>query len=543
MSMADALDRGRESFHRRAWADAYSQFSAADREAPLGLPDLELLAASAYLAGDDAASTDAWVRAHQECIQTGDPARAVRCAFWLVLGLVLRGEAAPAGGWLARAQRLAADVEGSVEEACLLLGSAVQLMFAGDPQEAHALYSRAAEIGVRFGDPDVATLARLGEGQTAIMLGRTADGLTLLDEAMVAVAADETSATMTGLVYCAVIETCQEMFDVRRAREWTAALSQWCVSQPELVPYRGQCLVHRAEILQLQGDWPDAIDDAQRACERLAEPPHPALGRAFYRRGELHRLRGDYNAAERSYREASRHGQSPHPGLAQLRLAQGQIDAAATTLRQPLNEARDQVTRSNLLGARVEIALAGNNVQTARTAADELARIAADFAAPLLNAVSDHAAGAVLLAEGDPAAALEALRRACTRFQELDAPYDAARVRVHIGLGYRALGDHDTAEMELDAARSVFERLGAAPDLARVEELTGSAASETAAGLTPREVEVLRLVATGKTNRAIAAELFLSEKTVARHVSNIFTKLGVSSRSAATAYAYQHDLA
>jgi DNA-binding NarL/FixJ family response regulator len=254
-------------------------------------------------------------------------------------------------------------------------------------------------------------------------------------------------------------------------------------------------------------------------------------------------LRGDYDAAERSYREASRHGQSPHPGLAQLRHAQGQIDAAATTIRQALNEAQDRVTRSKLLGAYVEIGIAGNNVLAARTAADELSQIAVDFDAPLLDAVSQHATGAVLLAEGDPNAALEALRRAWTRFQELDTPYDAARVRVDIGLAYRALGDVDSAEMELDAARSVFERLGAAPALARVEELTGSATSETPAGLTPREVEVLRLVATGKTNRVIAAELFLSEKTVARHVSNIFTKLGVSSRSAATAYAYQHDLA
>jgi len=543
MTVTGVVDRGRESFRRQAWADAYAQLSAADRDAPLDVADLEKLAAAAYLSGDDLASTDAWVRAHQECVHAEDAARAIRCAFWLVIGLILRGELAPAAGWLARAHRLAGDVEGRAEQGCLLLGDAVQLMFTGDPTQANAMYRRAAEIGVRFDDPDVTAMARLGEGQTAIMLGRTADGLTLLDEAMVAVTAGEASATMTGLVYCAVIETCQEIFDVRRAREWTTALSRWCESQPELVPYRGQCLVHRAEILELQGDWPDAIDEAQRACERLAEPPHPAVGRAFYRRGELQRLRGEYEAADLSYREASRYGQSPHPGLALLRYAQGQIDSAATAIRQALNEAQDSVSRSPLLGAYVEIALAGNNVQAARTAADELSRIAAEFEAPLLAALSDHAHGAALLSDGDAAAALEPLRRACTRLQDLEAPYDVARVRVHIGLAYRALGDSDTAEMELDSARAAFERLGAAPDLARVDELTGTVAYETAGGLTPREVEVLRLVATGKTNRAIAAELFLSEKTVARHLSNIFTKLGVSSRSAATAYAYQHDLA
>jgi len=543
MGMVDGLGRGRDSFRRRAWADAYAQLAAADRETPLEVVDLEMLAAAASLAGDDPASADAWVRAHQECVRAGDPARAIRCAFWLVLGLMLRGELAPAAGWLARAQRLAADVQGRAEEGCLVVGDAVQLMFAGDAERANATYSRAAEIGVRFGDPDVTALARLGEGQTAIMLGRTADGVTLLDEAMVAVTADATSPTMTGLVYCAVIETCREIFDVRRAREWTTALSRWCASQPELVPYRGQCLVHRAEILEMQGNWPDAIDEARRACERLAEPPHPALGRAYYTCGELQRLRGEYDAADQSYREASRYGESPHPGLALLRYAQGQVDAAATAIGQALNEAQDRITRSRLLGAYVEIALAANNAHAARTAAEELAQIAAEAGAPLLDALADQAHGAVLLAEGDAAAALEQLRPACTRLQELDAPYDVARVRVHIGLAYRTLGDTDTAEMELDGARAAFEGLGAAPDLARVDELTGTPAHETASGLTSREVEVLRLVATGKTNRVIADELFLSEKTVARHVSNIFTKVGVSSRSAATAYAYQHDLA
>ena len=544
MGMADTLDRGRESFRRREWGDAYTQLSAADGEASLGVDDLERLAVAAYLAGDDAASTDAWVRAHQECVRVGDPVRAVRCAFWLVVGLVVRGEAAAASGWLARAQRLAGDVEGRVEEACLLLGDAVQLMFMGDAEQACAAYSRAADIGARFGDPDVVTLARLGEGQTAIMLGRIADGVTLLDEAMVAVTADETSPTMTGLVYCAVIETCQEIFDVRRAREWTAALSQWCASQPELVPYRGQCLVHRAEILQLQGDWPDAIDEARRACERLAEPPHPALGRAFYRRGELHRLRGEYEAAERSYREASRYGQSPHPGLAQLRYAQGQVDTAATTIRQALSEAPERVTsrhaarcvRRDRAGRQQR---AGGPLGRRRAVGDRrrLRGAAPGSASPTTPSAPSCSRRAMLPPPSKRCGERGRGSRSSTRRTTWHGSASS------IGLRYRALGDDDTAEMELDAARLVFERLEAAPDLARVEELTGSAASQTAAGLTPREVEVLRLVATGKTNRAIAAELFLSEKTVARHVSNIFTKLGVSSRSAATAYAYQHDLA
>ena len=309
------------------------------------------------------------------------------------------------------------------------------------------------------------------------------------------------------------------------------------------MPYRGQCLVYRAEIMQLHGAWSDAVEEARRACEWLSRPPGPATGPAFYQRAELHRLRGEFAKAEQAYRQASQFGRTPQPGLALLRLAQGQLDAAAAAIRRAVEEAQDRLTRAKVLAAHVEIMLAVGDVPAARAAADELTAVAADLDAPLLRAVAAHATGAVLLAEGDARAAVAALRRAWTAWQELEAPYDAARVRVLIGLAYRALGDRDTAAMELDAARWVFRQLGAMPDVIQVEALVREAAPRAAGGLTAREVEVLRLVAAGKTNRAIAADLFLSERTVDRHVSNIFTKLGLSSRAAATAYAVEHDLA
>jgi len=538
---ANTLDRARESFGRQDWADAYARLSAADQEASLDIEDLERLAVAAVLVGKDDESADVWARAYHECLRLGNAARAARCAFWLAFGLLNRGEMARSGGWLTRARRLLDEEQHDcVEQGYLLVPVALQSLGEGDAATAYATFEQAAKIGDRFRDWDLVTMTRLGRGQSLILLGRTADGAELLDEAMVAATAGEVSPVVVGIVYCAAIEACHWTFDLRRAQEWTAALSHWCESQPDMVPYRGECLVHRAEIMQLRGAWQDAADEAERACEQLSGKP--AVGAAFYQQAELHRLRGEFAKAEESYRRANQWGHSPQPGLALLRLAQGRIDAAVAAIRRVAEEAQNSATRSRLLPAYIEIMLAANDLPAARGAADELSEIAGALDAPFLQAVSAHASGAVLLGEGEARAALALLRQAWQAWQEMDAPYEAARVRVLIGLACRKSGDEEGTEMELDAARWVFQQLGAAPDLARVEALSRKAPAKAVGGLTPREVQVLRLVATGKTNQAIAADLFLSERTVARHISNIFSKLGLSSRAAATAYAYEHDL-
>jgi DNA-binding CsgD family transcriptional regulator len=540
---ADTLEQGRRSFERQRWADAYAQLSAADRETPLEPEDLERLATAAYLVGKNTDGADILARAHHELLKQGEVARATRCAFWLGFQLLNEGEHARASGWLARARRLVDDLgHDCVEQGYLLVPVAFQSFVASDYPSAHTTFRQAAEIGERFNDADLTTLSRHGQGRALIRLGETDEGVALLDEVMVTVTTGEASSLIVGLVYCSVIEACREIFDLRRAQEWTAALTRWCESQPDLVPFRGECLVFRAEIMQLHGAWQEAIAEAQRACEWLSQAPdQAALGAAFYQRAELCRLRGAFAEAEEAYREAGKWLRRPRPGLAQLRLAQGQVDAAVAAIRRLRGEAQDSVARSKVLPAYVEIMLAAKDVQAARAAADELSAIADGLSTPLLHAVSNCGQGAVLLAEGNAQAALAALRQAWTAWQELEVPYEAARVRVLIGLACRELGDEDGAEMELDAARLAFQQLGAAPDLARVEALTGHAEDATH-GLSPRELQVLRLLAAGETNKAIAAKLFISERTVERHVSNIFDKLGVSSRAAATAYAYEHGL-
>jgi DNA-binding CsgD family transcriptional regulator/tetratricopeptide (TPR) repeat protein len=540
MGTASQLERGRESFDRGAWAQAYAEFAAADRESALAPDDLERLAAAAYLTGRDSHGDEVWARAHHEWLRAGNPARAARCAFRLAFDLLMRGEEARSGGWLGRAQRLI-DEGGldCAERGYVLLPAALERLDV-EPVTGYAIFAEIGEIGDRFVEPDLITLGRLGRGQALIRAGRTTEGVALLDEAMVAVTADEVSVWVAGIVYCAVILECQSVFDLRRAHEWTVALTHWCDSQPDLVPYRGQCLVHRAELMQLHGEWPDALDEARRACRRLAGDP--AAAEAHYELAELHRLRGEFAAAEEAYREASRLGKVPQPGLALLRLMQGRVDTAAAAMRTAMDAAPDRITRSHLLSAHVEVMLAAGDLPAARTAADELDVIARELATPFTLAVSAHAAGAVRLAESDGASALLALRRAWTAWQEVDAPYQAARARVLMGLACRSLDDHDGATLELDAARWVFHQLGAAPDVSRVEKLSLVGPPGAAARLTARELEVLRLVAAGKTNRAIAADLVLSDKTVARHVSNIFTKLDLTSRSAATAYAYENGL-
>jgi len=538
--------RGREALERRAWGEAYAMLAAADGGFSLDPADLERLAIAAHLVGRDEESFDAWARAHRGFMGEGDSRRAARCAFWLaIFGLLIACDLARCSGWTARGRRLLERGQPDCpEQGYLLIPEALGAVLGGaNAESAQADFERAAVIGERHQDADLTTMARLGRAQALLRLGHAKQGVALLDEAMAAITAGDVSPMATGIVYCGVLLACQWIFDLRRAQEWTQALTEWCSAQADLVPYRGQCLVHRAQLLQLHGAWADALAETRQACAVLSRLGHrPWVGEAFYQQAELHRLRGAFAQAEKAYREASQWGRDPQPGLAQLRLAQGQGAAAAAAIRRATDEAHDSALRARLIGPYVEIMIANGDLPEAKAGAEELASIADNVDAPYLRAAAAQASGAVLLHADEARSALAALRRAWVTWQELGAPYEAARVRVLVGLACRALGDWDGEALELEAAQHAFDTLGATIDLARVDALIRGAAVKTVGGLTAREVEVLRLVAAGQTNGEIATALGISGHTVRRHLQNVFARLGVPSRAAAAAFVAQHGL-
>jgi ATP/maltotriose-dependent transcriptional regulator MalT len=530
------LTRGRRAYDQHNWSETYAHLQGAEEG-----EDLLRLAIASQLTGREEESVATLQRAHAAFLKSGEIELAVRCGIYVVMALLTRGDMAQAGGWLARCRRLLEESHRDCAEiGYLMIPAALQTLMQGDFARASEMFVDVISVADRFGDVDLATMGRLGRGQALIAMGQIAAGLEYFDENMVAVTSGETSPVISGIVYCAVIDGCRGIYDLRRAHEWTEALDQWCQAQPGLVQYRGNCLVFRAQIKQLHGQWVEAMSEAVAACERLTHPRlEPAAGEAFYQLGELHRLRGDFAKAEVAYRQANEAGRSPQPGLALLRLAQGQLDAAVVGLRREREEARDPSRRCAILPAFVEVMVASRDLEAAQEGASALAEAAQALGAPYVRALAASALGSVLIAAGDHRGALESLRSALKLWRELDVPYEAARTRTQIGEACRALGDLEAAKLEIDAAGKMFARLGAAPDLARLD---ATPPSKAPGGLSPREVDVVRLLAAGKSNRAIAAELFISEKTVARHVSNIFTKLGVSTRAAATAYAYEHGL-
>jgi DNA-binding CsgD family transcriptional regulator len=541
---AQPLAAARAAYAKRAWSAAYEGFAHVEVTARLDADDLQRLATAAYLVGRDDEFYSALERAYQGYAGT-DLARATRCAFWLGLTLLFAGKLARANGWLSRAQQhvdSGANLE--VEVGLLLIPRIERQLLEGDWDAARATAKRAVAIGEKFADPDLRACARHQLGRALIGACEVDEGFMLLDQVMLEVTEGTVSPIMTGLVYCSVIDACQQVYAVARAREWTEALADWCEAQPQMIAFSGTCLVHRAELMQLNGQWPSAVHEARLACARYANAGLEPSGAAFYQQAEVHRLRGDYEAAEECYGQASQSGFEPQPGLALLRLAQGNRDVAQASIRRIMGTSCDRLQRLRLLPACAEIMLAVGELAAARHACSELSELAQRFGTDVLVAMAAQVEAAVALAEGDAQRALGLARGAFHTWQRVQAPYEAARARTLAGMACRALADGEGARLELEAAMATLEQLGASPELDRVQKLARGSQPGVpdTHGLTPRELEVLRLVAAGMTNKAIGGALFVSDKTVDRHLSNIFNKLDVSTRTAAAAYAYEHKL-
>ncbi|MFC9918478.1 LuxR C-terminal-related transcriptional regulator [Agromyces binzhouensis] len=542
MVAATSLEQARTAYAERRWSDAVDWFDRAEGgPATLSGDDLDRFAMAADLVGLGERVIELGTLAHEAHLAAGHPDRAAYTATWISLESMNSGNPSQGMGWLARAQRLIERLdEPGAAAGFVLVPEALAALYAGEAGRAIELFGRAGEIAERTDDPDVAAFALLGSGQAAIMAGDPSRGIRMFDEVMVSVTAGEVGPVPSGIVYCAVIGYCHLTFELARAIEWTRALDRWCDDQPSLVAFSGQCHAHRAELFRLHGAWADALSAARLAEERLVAGDLGAAFGAHYQQAEVLRLRGEFDAAEARYVKAAESGWEPQPGLALLRLDEGRAPLAQSLIRRSA-EGADPATRCHLLPAVVSIEVAAGDVDAARVAADELAEMQRSNPSAMLGAIAAYAEGEVRLAHGDAAGAFTRLRIAREAWVEAGAPYEVARCRVLMARARRALDEDEAAELEEGLAEAAFAELGAVVALAALARQRGAGAHGDVP-LTDREVEVLRAVARGITNREVASELRLSEKTVARHLSNIFGKLGIASRAAATAYAYEHGL-
>lgn len=526
------------------WQRDYDRLAAQDAARGLDPEGLEALATAAYMTGreDDYLSVLTRLFGVQEAAQKTQAA--VRTAFWIGLTLMFRGEHGRGGGWVARAAALAKNLPpDSAAHGYVLVPPAEGALEQDDPANAQALAERMLAIGEGSGDADLVAIARHIVGRARLSQGDIAGGLADLDRTMIAVTEGRCSPIVTGLIYCSVIDACQSFQIYQRAGEWTTALSGWCGTQPGLVAFTGRCLIHRAEIMLLAGDWNAAEGEAGTACKRLSEGPaaHHA-GPAFYQRGEVLRLSGRFGEADEAYRAASRHGFDPQPGLALMRLAEGEPQSAAAAIRRALVAAEKPTERMRLLPAAAEIALAAGDMTAADEFSAELGRLGETYVSDAATAVASEVRATIALARGEADAALRNCSRAAEVWRRLPAPHRLARIRLLTARACAAIGDTDTARAEAEAALETFGGLGAEPDGRAAQAVLRSLAPSADGPLTRRQTEVLGLIAQGLTNREIAGQLGLSERTVDRHVSDILTRIGAPTRTAATAWAVTNGL-
>jgi ATP/maltotriose-dependent transcriptional regulator MalT len=538
---SDALERARRAYGDRQWDKACHAFAEAREHGDLDAADLAAFADAAWWLGHTDESLRLSEEVYRHHVQGNRTPQAAGLAIEMGFLWLLRGEPTVGSGWINRATRLLADAPECAEHGYLLYLEVMDAQQRGDPERAIELSRRMQDLGDRHGDPTLRAVGLVLQGVVMIRQGRVDEGLAVLDEAMLPVRAGDVSPDWTGNIYCQLMALFIELADIPRARAWTDATERWCDGFSNAAMFRGICRVHRAQLLHLQGDWATAEQRAAQACRDLADMNVEVVAEGHYVIGELRRLRDDRAGAEEAYGLAHELGRDPQPGLARLRLAQGRTGIAASALDAALAATNEPATRAPLLAARVDVAEAAGEVTAAADAARQLTEVAETFGTPGLVAASRLAAGTASLVAGEPERALPALRDACRQWRKLDASYDTARTRARLARALEAMGDAEAAERERGLAKATFAELGAVHDLRVLEEHQQDGAPP--GGLTPREAEVLALVATGQSNREIARALTISERTVERHLSNMFAKLGLSSRTEAAGFAFAHGLA
>jgi DNA-binding NarL/FixJ family response regulator len=532
------LAAARAAYAAGDWKAAHEGYLAARRQAPLDGDDLSRLGEALWWLGLMDQSRTAREEAYGQYLDASDHRNAAMCAFHIAYAYFLQGNETVGGGWMNRAQRLLDDEEDCPEQGYVLYFSVETSLGGGDETMAKA--RQVQGFGRRHADSNLLAAGLVAEGRVLIKLGRAQEGVALLDEGMLEASSESVVPLWAGNIYCHLMAACYELGDIRRAAAWTQSTSEWCDRLAPAVLFKGICRVHRAQVMQIRGAWAQAQDEAERVCQDVAHIHRGIVAEAHYQIGEIRRLRGDLDGAEDAYRQGHELGREPAPGLALLRLTQGRTEAAAALIHSALAGVTDRLDRARLLSAQVEIEIAAGDLPAASTAAGELEAVATTYRSSGLQAAAKRSRGAVQLAAGQAAEALSTLRAACSGWTELEAPYECAKVRVLLARAYRELGDSESSERELVTARAVFEKLGAALD---ARKAGGEGLVTLPKGLTDREGEVLALVSAGRTNRQIAEALHVSEKTVARHISNIFTKIGVTTRTAAARFAFEEGLA
>jgi DNA-binding NarL/FixJ family response regulator len=533
--MADPVRSARDAYRKREWSRAVELFHSAATQSELSPDDMNALGDAAWWLGRIEISNAAYIDAYRQQVDAGRHREAAMSAIGVAVNLLLRGDDVLGLGWLARAERLLEADKDCTEYGYLLHLSRVEAAFDSNAglDDALAAAREVQELGRRHGNADLVAAGIMGEGRILIKQGRVFDGLALLDEVLVLLLTERLSPEWAGDVYCNLMVAASELVDVKRAAAWTEATARWLQTIDAAVLFTGICRVHRAQVHTWRGAWDLAEREARLVCADLADIQPSSAAEAHYQLGEIRRLRGDLAGTEQAY-DAARHlGGDTQPGLAMLHLAREQFDVAVASINAAVAAAPDPLTRARLRAAQTEIALADGDTATADAASTDLAEIAETFGSSGLLAMAEQARGAVQLASGSPDRALRLLHEALRRWQAVEAHHECASVRLLLSRAYRTLGDSDSAAREQATAAATLARLGVPAHVTR---------PAVPGGLTTREAEVLALVAAGKSNREVAAALVVSEKTVARHLSNIFNKLGVSSRTAATAFAFEHGL-